>query len=150
MNMVGEDLGDQLAKKCNMATIKRARRQSPLQVEVDPTDGQERPSPAGDLIYVPMGVGRTMKIGSALSLECRDVVAALLKEYQDTFAWAPSDIPSIDATMKTHCLTVDPQARPITQKRHSTSAERHVTVIEEVNPLLDASFIRKVLSELGG
>lgn len=55
VNDIGKALGSkQLAKKCNMATIRNARDHPTLQqVEIDLRDEQACPSPAGDLIEVP-------------------------------------------------------------------------------------------------
>lgn len=60
------------------------------------------------------------------------------------FAWTHEDIPGINPRVVVHKLNVDPALRPIKQKKRSFASERNQAIVEEVEKLLAASFIRKV------
>ena len=61
------------------------------------------------------------------------------------FAWQPSDIPGIPREVIEHNLAVRPDARPVRQKVHRQAPERQEFIREQVDKLLDVSFIREVL-----
>ena len=53
-------------------------------------------------------------------------------------------MPGIDPLIISHKLNVDPSLRPIKQKRRIFALERNNAIMEEVDKLLTANFIRKV------
>ena len=50
----------------------------------------------------------------------------------------------IPASIIQHCLKVDPEKKPIQQRRRVFAPERNKAVMDEVNKLLAANFIREV------
>ena len=50
----------------------------------------------------------------------------------------------IPASIIQHCLKVDPEKKPIQQRRRVFAPERNKTVMDEVNKLLATNFIREV------
>nr|XP_017250771.1 PREDICTED: uncharacterized protein LOC108221400 [Daucus carota subsp. sativus] len=62
----------------------------------------------------------------------------------DAFAWDHEDITGISPDVITHKLNVDPDFKPIQQKRRKFAAERNKIVKEEVSRLLKAGMIKEV------
>ncbi|XP_058222964.1 uncharacterized protein LOC131332683 [Rhododendron vialii] len=63
----------------------------------------------------------------------------------EVFAWTPQEMPSVDPTFAKHALNVDPSKRPVVQKVRRSSAAHIEAVMTEVEQLLKAGAIRKVL-----
>uniref|UniRef100_A0A2N9FQA7 Uncharacterized protein n=1 Tax=Fagus sylvatica TaxID=28930 RepID=A0A2N9FQA7_FAGSY len=61
-----------------------------------------------------------------------------------SFAWSHEDMPGINPSIISHKLNVDPSLRPIKQKRRVFAPERNNAIMEEVDKLLAANFIREV------
>ena len=59
---------------------------------------------------------RLVQIGSTLSSEERERLAALLKDFKDVFVWSYEDMPRIDSEIVQHRIPIDPEARPVKQK----------------------------------
>lgn len=60
------------------------------------------------------------------------------------FAWSHEDMPGIDPSVMVHRLNVNPEYRPVKQKRRIYARERNQAATEEVEKLLHAGFIREV------
>ena len=60
------------------------------------------------------------------------------------FAWSHEDMPGISSKEIVHILNVDPDMKPVKQKRRKFSQERVEAITMEVEKLLKAQFIRKV------
>jgi hypothetical protein len=90
------------------------------------------------------GKERRVRVGSLLSLEIKESLIAFLRSNSDMFAWCHDDMPGIDPSLISHRLNVDPNYRPVKQKRRSFDPERNQAIHEEVERLLKASFIREV------
>ncbi|WZZ71342.1 hypothetical protein YC2023_082712 [Brassica napus] len=71
-------------------------------------------------------------------------VISFLRANASTFAWTTSDMKGIDPAVASHELNVNPTFKPIRQKKQKLRPERSTDVIEEVDRLLDASFIAEV------
>uniref|UniRef100_A0A2N9ERL6 Reverse transcriptase n=1 Tax=Fagus sylvatica TaxID=28930 RepID=A0A2N9ERL6_FAGSY len=71
-------------------------------------------------------------------------------QYPPTWSDFPSDhcshddMPSISTNVITHKLNVNPSTTPVKQKRRVFAPERNAAVVEEVDKLLKAGFIREV------
>ena len=87
---------------------------------------------------------KTTQIGTNLSLETREGIANFLKDNLDVFAWSHEDMPRIPASIIQHRLNVDPENKPIQQRRRVFTPERNRVVMDEVNKLFAANFIREV------
>jgi hypothetical protein len=83
-------------------------------------------------------------IGSQLPQLMKEDLVAFLKCNNDVFAWSHEDMPGIDPSVIVHKLNVDPNHRPVKQRRRAFAAERNQAVAEEVEKLLKAGFIREV------
>jgi hypothetical protein len=60
-------------------------------------------------------VQRPLSISAYLSSSERTQLVALLKEYQDVFAWQYNEMPGINPTLVAHSLNVELEARPVVQ-----------------------------------
>ena len=87
---------------------------------------------------------KTTQIGTSLSAKTREEIVNFLKDNLDVFAWNHEDMPGILANIIQHYLNVDLEKKPIQQKRRTIAPERNKAVMDEVNKLLAANFIREV------
>jgi hypothetical protein len=87
---------------------------------------------------------KSTRIGANLSLQTRESIVHFLKNNKDVFAWSHEDMPGIDPSIISHKLNVNPCLRPIKQKRRIFALERNNAIMEEVDKLLTANFIREV------
>ena len=71
-------------------------------------------------------------------------IISFLKENLGVFAWSHKNMPGILANVIQHCLNVDPERKLVQQRRRVFAPERNKAVIDKVNKLLVANFIREV------
>uniref|UniRef100_A0A2N9H299 Reverse transcriptase domain-containing protein n=1 Tax=Fagus sylvatica TaxID=28930 RepID=A0A2N9H299_FAGSY len=74
----------------------------------------------------------------------QDSVVQFLRENVDVFAWSHEDMPGISTNVMVHKLNINPSIHPVKQKRRVFVPERNATVMEEVDKLLTAGFIKEV------
>jgi len=67
-------------------------------------------------------------IGSQLPQLVKDDLVAFLRRNNDVFAWSHEDMPGIDPSVIVHKLNVDPNHRPMKQRRRTFAAERNHAV----------------------
>jgi hypothetical protein len=60
------------------------------------------------------------------------------------FAWCPADMPGIPRELAEHEVKIFPNAKPIKQSTRCYNSEKARTMGEEINPLLEAKFIREI------
>ena len=87
---------------------------------------------------------KVLKIGSALPTLEKEKMVSLLRANQDVFAWKHKDMPGIDRKIIQHRLNINQKCKPIQQKQRIFALKHNKAVTEEVEKLLEASFIRKV------
>ena len=68
--------------------------------------------------------GKAFKLGRTLDSETRDQIAKVISRHLDAFAWSASDMPGIDPDFLCHRLAMDPQVRPIRQRRRKFNEEK--------------------------
>ena len=68
-------------------------------------------------------VQRLVPISASLSASERTQLVALLKEYQDVFAWQYNEMLGIDPTLFAHSLNVEPGAKPVVQPMRTFHSE---------------------------
>ena len=85
-----------------------------------------------------------MKIETALPTLEKEKMISFLRANQDVFTWKHEDMPEIDRKIIQHRLNVNPECKPIQQKQRIFALERNKAVIEEVQTLLKADFIKEV------
>ncbi|XP_059663762.1 uncharacterized protein LOC132309474 [Cornus florida] len=87
---------------------------------------------------------RTTKIGSWLGEEEKRQLIDFLSQNADVFTWSPSDMLGINPSISCHSFRVDPNVKPVRQKQRRFALERNQIIVDEVDRLLEAGFIREV------
>jgi len=88
--------------------------------------------------------GKKFKLGGLLSEDTRRQIAGVIERHLDAFAWSASDMPGIDPDFLCHRLAMDPQVRPVRQRRRKFNEERRQVIHEETHKLLAAAHIREI------
>ena len=71
-------------------------------------------------------------------------MVGFLRNHSDVCAFSAADMPGIDPEVIFHSLNIDPAHQPIKQKKRHFAPDRIQAVGQEVDKLLEASFIREV------
>jgi ribonuclease HI len=139
---VGVVRGDQLAaRKCYNTSMKKVSDSTTLTVaSVHEAKGE----PAEPLEEVSIGDGRTLQIGTCLEIGVREDLVKFLHNNTEVFAWSHEDMPGINPEEIVHVLNVNPDAKPVKQKRRKFAPERVEAITVEVEKLLKAQFIEEV------
>lgn len=87
---------------------------------------------------------KTMKIGTNLTTQMKEKLVQFLRKNLDIFALSHADIPSIAAEVIQHHLNVNLERKPIQQRRRVFALEWNKTIMDRVDKLLAANFIREV------
>jgi ribonuclease HI len=139
---VGVVRGDQLtARRCYNISMKKIS---------DPTThtvasvSEAKGEPAEPLEEVSVGEGRVLQIGTRLTQEVREGLVNFLRRNMEVFAWSHEDMPGISPEEIVHVLNVDPDVKPVKQKRRKFAPERVEAITVEVKKLLRAQFIEEV------
>ena len=90
-----------------------------------------------------------VRIGNMLALLAKKMLIFLLRQYEDVFAFEPSEMPGIGPDVMQHRLKVDPSHKPVIQKRRHLEAKWSAAVAAELKKQLEASFIRENPSKKG-
>ena len=72
---------------------------------------------------------KVFKLGRTLDSETQDQIAKVISRHLDAFAWVASDMPGIDPDFLCHRLAMDPQVRPIRQRRRKFNEEKRLSLI---------------------
>uniref|UniRef100_A0A2N9EKX3 Uncharacterized protein n=1 Tax=Fagus sylvatica TaxID=28930 RepID=A0A2N9EKX3_FAGSY len=141
---IGEVRGDQVAaRECYLASLGPEGQNQTMTIEEQKI--LVKPSEKLDTIELEDGhPERTTKIGANLPPKMKESLVQFLKSNKDVFAWSHEDMPGIDPSIISHKLNVDPSLRPVKQKRRVFAPERNNAIMEEVDKLLAANFIREV------
>ncbi|WZY69704.1 hypothetical protein YC2023_001944 [Brassica napus] len=138
--------GDQrAARDLLIATVKLQRFQS-LVNSISPPISKICPQKE-EVLEVPVDESdpsKVLRVGAYLSDEMQRDITNFLKQNLSTFAWSMTDMQGIDPSITTHELNVDPNIKPIRQKRRKLGPERSKAVVEEVERLLSAGSIAEV------
>uniref|UniRef100_A0A2N9H0S8 Integrase catalytic domain-containing protein n=1 Tax=Fagus sylvatica TaxID=28930 RepID=A0A2N9H0S8_FAGSY len=141
---IGEVRGDQVAaRECYLASLGSGGQNQTMTIE----EQKILVKPSGELDTIELEDGRperTTKVGADLPPKMKESLVQFLKENKDVFAWSHEDMPGINPSIISHKLNVDPSLRPIKQKRRVFAPERNNAIMEEVDKLLTANFIREV------
>uniref|UniRef100_A0A2N9I4E8 RNA-directed DNA polymerase n=1 Tax=Fagus sylvatica TaxID=28930 RepID=A0A2N9I4E8_FAGSY len=141
---IGEVRGDQIAaRECYLASLGPGGQNQTMSIE----EQKILVKPSGELDNIELEDGRperTTKIGAHLPPEMKESLVQFLKDNKDVFAWSHEDMPGINPSIISHKLNVDPSLRPVKQKRRVFAPERNNAIMEEVDKLLAANFIREV------
>lgn len=87
---------------------------------------------------------KTTQIGTNLSPRMKEGIINFLKDNLDVFAWSHENMLGIPVSLIQHRLNVDPEKKSVQKRRRVFAPERNKVVMDEVNKLLAANFIREV------
>ncbi|KAL0427868.1 UNVERIFIED_CONTAM: Transposon Tf2-12 polyprotein [Sesamum latifolium] len=90
------------------------------------------------------GDEKMTKIGRTMRLAAKECLIEFLKENKEVFAWNMTDLQGISPDVITLRLNVNPDAKPVKQKKRMFRAERSQAIKEEVEKLLQAKYVRPV------
>ena len=68
----------------------------------------------------------------------------MIERHLNAFAWSASDMPGVDPDFLCHRLAMDPQVRPVRQRRRKFNEEKRQVIHEETRKLLAAGHIREI------
>jgi len=68
----------------------------------------------------------------------------VIERHLNAFAWSASDMPGVDPDFLCHRLAMDPQVRPVRQRRRKFNEEKRQVIHEETRKLLAAGHIREI------
>ena len=88
--------------------------------------------------------GRRLKLGGPLGEDTRRQISGVIEKNMGAFAWSASNMPGIDLDFLCHRLAMDPQVRPVRQRRRKFNEERRQVIHEETRKLLAAGHIREI------
>ena len=119
-NGVGEVRGDQiLARECYQAVL--ATRENHAWIIGEKENKVEA---LETVALVEDGTAKTIRIGKTLSPKMRTRLIEFLKENLDVFAWSHEYMPGISPKIIQHKLNVDPERKPVQQRRRAFAPER--------------------------
>jgi len=104
---------------------------------------EKRPQPVKEWLEKKIG-GKTCKLGKTLDGKTRDQIAKVISRHLDAFSWSALDMPGIDPDFLCHCLAMDPQVRPIRQRRRKLNEEKRQAIKDKTQKLLAAGHIREI------
>nr|XP_027103138.1 uncharacterized protein LOC113724435 [Coffea arabica]XP_027103142.1 uncharacterized protein LOC113724438 [Coffea arabica] len=126
---VAEVLGDpEVVRACYIATLKGKEKLVAQTFCLEP--------------WEPMEKGERLETDEGLTELCS--LESLLEEYAEIFAWSADDMPGIPTELAVHRLHVDPNVRPVKQKKRNFAPERKEVVKSEVGKLLEAKIVKEV------
>ncbi|VFQ71417.1 unnamed protein product [Cuscuta campestris] len=148
---IGVARGDQkLARSCYVRITKKLPRDETLvvhaQEEMRKLETRPKAEPAEEVEEVPLdprAPDRKVKVGVSLTGNQRKRLVDVLFSYRVIFAWGPGDMPGVDPKVICHRLAVNPEARPVKQKKRFLSSERREFVSKEVATLQSIGHIRE-------
>ena len=139
-NGVGEVRGDQiLARECYQAVL-AMRENYTWMIEEE----ENKVEALETVVLVEDGTTKTTRIGTTLRSVMRTRLIEFLKENLDVFAWSHEDMSSISPKIIQHKLNLDPERKPVQQRRRAFAPERDQAIIEEVAKLPTVGFIHEV------
>ena len=113
-NGVGEIKGDQvLARECYQAVLAAKENHTWMFEEKD----EDKMDALEEVELAEGQVTKTMKIRTTLSPKMRTRLIQFLKENLDVFAWSHEDMPGITPEVIQHKLNVNPERKPVQQRR---------------------------------
>ncbi|KAL0444248.1 UNVERIFIED_CONTAM: hypothetical protein Slati_2147500 [Sesamum latifolium] len=84
------------------------------------TETPAKVQPAEELLniqIIPGDPNKTTRISSHLGEEAKKEITLCLQRNADIFAWTPQDLEGIDPQVITHHLNIDPNCKPVKQKK---------------------------------
>ena len=84
---------------------------------------------------------KEVKVGTGMTPPIREELVALLRDYQDVFAWSYQDMPGLSHGIVQHRLPLNSSCSPMKQKLRRTKPKMSMKIKEEVKKQFDAGFL---------
>ena len=82
--------------------------------DLDPIVGRDaRLKPVNDTVPLELPNERTVKLGTGLHQEHRDILTLTLISNTHLFAWSATDLPDVDPQVAVHLLSIDKEAKSV-------------------------------------
>ena len=83
-------------------------------------------------------------VGVSLDPTAKEGIVEFLKRNLDVFVWSHEDMPGILEDVIQHQLDVDPEKKPVQQRRRVFAPKRNQAIMDKVDKLLATKFIWEV------
>jgi ribonuclease HI len=87
---------------------------------------------------------REVKIGTRCTIEQKEALITLLREFHEIFAWSYQDMPGLDTDIVVHKIPLKPECKPVKQALRRMKPEVILKIKEEVEKQLKAGFLSTV------
>lgn len=144
-----------VACECYLTSVRAIHMISEIREEAferQPEDKKEKDTekrksePAEDLrpIQIWENPEEVTYIGKSLAPQEASRLEDLLRENRDLFAFDATEVPRISPDITSHRLNIDPECKPVKQKKRNSAPERQRAIEGEVDKLLRVGLIREV------
>ena len=130
----------------SLNTDESDRNWSELRLDPDEAGPEKIKSVANPNDYeaVEIEKGHTFYFGKSMTKEERADYVRTLREFQDVFAWAPSDLRGISSGLGQHRIDLVDGATPVRQRQYRLNPKYSLMVKDEIDKLMEAGFIYPV------
>ncbi|KAL0444629.1 UNVERIFIED_CONTAM: hypothetical protein Slati_2185600 [Sesamum latifolium] len=111
------------------------------------TETPAKVQPAEELLnikIIPGNPDKTTRIGSHLGEEAKKEITLCVQRNADIFAWTPQDLEGIGPQLITHHLNIDPNCKPVKQKKRHFGPKKDKIIHAEVNKLRATGHIEEI------
>ena len=84
---------------------------------------------------------KEVKVGTGMTALIREELVALMRDYQDVFAWSYQDMPGLNSDIVQHRLPLNPECSPVKEKLRRMKPEMSLKIKEKVKKQFDAGFL---------
>ncbi|KAL0462457.1 UNVERIFIED_CONTAM: Polyprotein P3 [Sesamum latifolium] len=134
-------------RRCSRRGPSGKKGKAPKEENSEETETTAKVQPAEELLnieIIPGNPDKTTRIGSHLGEEAKKEITLCLQRNADIFAWTPQDLEGIDPQVITHHLNIDPNCKPVKQKKRYFGPEKDKIIQAEVNKLMAAGHIEEI------
>ena len=85
----------------------------------------------------------SINLGTGLNFDERAIITPILVSNTDLFTWSAADLPGVNPLVASHKLSINKEARYISQKKRKLGEERRLAAKAEADKLLSAGFIEE-------
>jgi len=112
--------------------------------DLDPKVGYDaRLEPVDKTLPLELPNGRTLKMGTNLQHNHREILILTLISNNNLFVWSAIDLYSVDPQVAIHKLSIYKEAKYVSQKKRKLDEERRLAARVEADKLLNTCFIEE-------
>ena len=91
-----------------------------------------------------LGSQKPVFISSQLTIQEKEQLVTLLKEYINVFAWTYDEMPGLDPGLVVHTLNIDLGDKPVIQPARVFHTDVETQITQEVKKLVETGFIKPI------